>query len=309
MNYNGLVMKVTGKNYDVQDRFSGKIYPCWLGVKLPIQQYRLTNPISVGDFVECTFSLDSPSVITAVATPQNHFIRRSTNLSKEAHVLASNIDQVCIVVSLISPALRIGFLDRSLVIAQWQEIQPIILLNKVDLLPNLATQEYTTFVDTYTKLGYRVISLSTTTDFHVSQVCAVLSGKTTLLLGNSGVGKSSIINAVHPSSDLKVGEISSYHNMGKHTTTFSEMIQLSSDTYIIDTPGIKSLGIIGIEKNQYHHYFPEMAARSSDCRMRNCTHIHENECAIRCAVQRGEISTTRFDSYVSIVSSDNNKYR
>lgn len=310
MEYNGLVRKVTGKNYEVEDRISGQVYSSRLATKIPPQQYRLTNPVSVGDFVTCDFSTTDISAITAVAQPKNYFIRRATNLSKEAHILGCNIDQLLIIVTTQYPALNIEFLDRCLLIAQWQEILPLIIVNKSDIsTDNSKAEAYCKYLlNVYPKIGYKVIQTSVIKGMGIDEVKNYLQNKTSMLIGNSGVGKSSLINTLS-SSNLKVGAISSYHHTGKHTTTFSEMLRLEKNTYIIDTPGIKSLGIIGIENGQFQHYFPDLAKWSEKCKMRNCTHIHEVGCAVQKALESGEIEPQRFQSYLNMATMEYKKYR
>lgn len=301
----GLVLKSTGSWYGVLA--DGERYQCRIRGKLRLKGVRSTNPVVVGDWVRIESDEQGGYVISAIETRKNYIIRRASNLSKESHIIASNIDQALLVVTLFSPETAMEFVDRFLVTCEAYKVPVTILLAKIDLAREHpeAVEE---FYSIYERAGYNIIEVSATEDEGVEAVRELLRGKTTLLSGNSGVGKSTLVAAVEPGLDIKTGEISQSHHKGKHTTTFSTMYPLSDGGYIIDTPGIKGFGLIDIDDAELAHYFPEMMRYLPDCRFYNCSHTHEPGCAVVEAVKRGEIAYPRYESYLKIMDEDD-KYR
>ena len=298
----GLVMRATGSWYEVLHE--GEILRCRMRGKLRLRGVRSTNPIVVGDTVTCECGEDGEWVIVDIAPRHNYIIRRASNLSKESHIIAANIDHAMLVVTLIEPVTATEFVDRVLVTCEAYKVPVTILLAKIDLLSEEAIAE---FHSVYEGAGYEVIDISATQGIGVSRVKEMLAGKTTLLSGNSGVGKSTLIGAIDPTIEIRTGEISDSFHKGKHTTTFSTMYR-TADGFIIDTPGVKGLGLIDIDDKELWHYFPEMISRAGECRFFNCTHTHEPHCAVVAAVESGEISYSRYESYLKILDEDD-KYR
>ncbi len=301
----GVVTRATGSWYEVLAE--GQTYKCRIRGKLRLKGVRSTSPVVVGDVVHFEADDDQNYVIDHIEVRQNYIIRRASNLSKESHIIASNIDQAIIVATLFSPSTPTEFIDRFLVTCEAYKIPATIILAKVDLArqkPEIMED----FTATYRSAGYSVIEVSATEGIGLDHVKEILKGNTTLISGNSGVGKSTLIGAIEPHIDIKTGEISSSHHKGKHTTTFSTMYELSDGGYIIDTPGIKGFGLLDIEDDELWHYYPEMMRIGSECQFYNCTHTHEPSCAVRDAVERGEIAYSRYESYLKILDEDE-KYR
>ena len=300
----GLVMRATGSWYEVLHE--GEILRCRMRGKLRLRGVRSTNPVVVGDTVHCECGEDGEWVIVDIAPRHNYIIRRASNLSKESHIIASNIDRAMLVVTLVEPVTAVEFIDRFLVTCEAYKVPVTILLAKIDLLRN-TPEAIEEFHRTYEGAGYEVIDISATEGIGVERVKAMLVGKTTLLSGNSGVGKSTLIGAIDPTIEIRTGEISDSFHKGKHTTTFSTMYRVA-DGYIIDTPGVKGFGLIDIDEKELWHYFPEMISRAGECRFFNCTHTHEPHCAVIEAVKREEIAFSRYESYLKILDEDD-KYR
>lgn len=298
----GLVMRATGSWYEVLHE--GEILRCRMRGKLRLRGVRSTNPIVVGDTVACECGEDGEWVIVDIAPRHNYIIRRASNLSKESHIIAANIDRAMLVVTLVEPVTATEFVDRFLVTCEAYKVPVTILLAKIDLLSEEAIAE---FHRVYEGAGYEVIDISATQGIGVERVKEMLAGKTTLLSGNSGVGKSTLIGAIDPAIEIRTGEISDSFHKGKHTTTFSTMYR-TADGFIIDTPGVKGFGLIDIDDKELWHYFPEMISRAGECRFFNCTHTHEPHCAVVAAVESGEISYSRYESYLKILDEDD-KYR
>ena len=300
----GLVMRATGSWYEVLHE--GEVLRCRMRGKLRLRGVRSTNPVVVGDTVHCEAGEDGEWVIVDIAPRHNYIIRRASNLSKESHIIASNIDRAMLVVTLIEPITAVEFIDRFLVTCEAYKVPVTILLAKIDLLrenPEMVEQ----FHHVYEGAGYEVIDISATEGIGVERVKEMLAGKTTLLSGNSGVGKSTLIGAIDPTIDIRTGEISDSFHKGKHTTTFSTMYRVA-DGFIIDTPGVKGFGLIDIDDKELWHYFPEMISRAGECKFFNCTHTHEPHCAVIEAVKREEIAFSRYESYLKILDEDD-KYR
>ena len=302
----GVVIRSTGSWYEVLAD-SGETLRCRIRGRLRLKGVRSTNPVVVGDRVECSSDGEGDYAITSIEPRRNYVIRRASNLSKESHIIAANIDRAVLVTTLFQPETAREFIDRFLITCQAYKIPVVIALAKIDLARQLP-EAVEDFKLTYTKAGYRVIELSALGGEGVESIREIVKEGTTLLSGNSGVGKSTLIKALDSSVDVRTGEISESHHKGKHTTTFSTIYRLQSGGSIIDTPGIKGFGLIDIDGAELWHYFPEMLSRAGDCRFYNCTHTHEPGCAVEQAVKDGEIAWSRYESYLKILDEDE-KYR
>ncbi len=300
-----MVVRATGSWFDVLR--GGEIYSCRIRGRLRLRGVRSTSPVVVGDVVTCEREEQGSYVICDVAPRRNYIIRRASNLSKESHIIASNIDRAMIVVTLFAPETATEFIDRFLVTCEAYKIPATILLAKIDLARQHpeAIEEFRAI---YESAGYEVVEISATEGIGIERVEELLHNKTTLISGNSGVGKSTLIKAIEPDIEIRTGEISQSHHKGKHTTTFSTIYPLSKGGYIIDTPGIKGFGLLDIEDDELWHYYPEMLKQGEECQFYNCTHTHEPRCAVRAAVERGEIAFSRYESYLKILDEDE-KYR
>lgn len=300
----GIVIKSTGSWYTVRT-LDKQIIDCKIRGKFRTKGIKTTNPLAVGDQVE--FILDDKTnqgVISKRYDRKNYIIRKSINLSKQAHVLAANVDQALLMVTLAYPKTYPEFIDRFLVSAEAYHIPAIIVFNKIDLYNESQISELNTLKAVYEKIGYRCIEISAKQNKGINVIDEILSSKITVIAGHSGIGKSTLVNAIQPGLNLKTTEISEIHDQGKHTTTFPEMHYLNNGGYIIDTPGVKGFGVIDIDKEEITHFFPEMFALLPDCQYNNCVHMHEPKCAVKAAVENGEISETRYKSYLSILNSE-----
>ena len=307
----GLVIKNTGSWVTVRLDDGGGIVNCKMRGVLRLKGMRCTNPVAVGDIVQVDEKGGEAPVVAAIEPRKNYIIRRASNLSKEFQIIAANLDQAVLVVTLTNPVTSTTFIDRFLATAEAYQVPAAIAFNKVDLLVTEDLREQLEELKAiYESVGYPVIAMSVATGEGADDLRALLNGKMSLLSGNSGVGKSSIINLLVPDAHVKVGDVSHTHHKGMHTTTFSELLDLPGGGAIIDTPGVKAFGTIDFERAEVAHYFPEIFKISSDCRFNNCTHTHEPGCAVLAAVEQGEISQSRYTSYLSILDEDpNNKYR
>ncbi|MBS6458988.1 MAG: ribosome small subunit-dependent GTPase A [Alistipes sp.] len=305
MRIGGLVIRATGSWYEVEHE--GERLRCRIRGRLRLRGARSTNPVVVGDTVFCECDDKGEWTICDIAPRRNYIIRRASNLSKESHIIAANIDRAMIVATIAEPVTATEFIDRFLITCEAYKVPATILLAKCDLL-DANPQAAAEFHRTYESAGYEVIDLSTVDGRGVERVRGMLEGCTTLLSGNSGVGKSTLVRTIDPSLDIRTGEISESHRKGRHTTTFSTMYPIGSGGYIIDTPGIKGFGLIDIEDHELWHYFPEMMRVAADCKFYNCTHTHEPGCAVVRAVECGEIAYSRYESYLKILD-DDDKYR
>ena len=301
----GVVLRATGSLYEVL--LGERTVSCRIRGRLRLKGVRSTNPVVVGDIVRCERDETGETVITDVEPRRNYIIRRASNLSKESHIIAANLDQALLVATLFSPETAPEFIDRFLVTCEAYKVPVTILLAKADLA-RTAPEAMAAFHDTYERAGYRVIDVSATEGEGVDTVRDLLRGRTTLLSGNSGVGKSTLVAAVERTAEVRTAEISRSHHKGRHTTTFSTMYPLSEGGYIIDTPGIKGFGLIDIDDAELAHYFPEMMRWLPECRYYNCSHTHEPDCAVIEAVERGDIALSRYESYLKILDEDD-KYR
>lgn len=306
----GLVIKNTGSWYLVRND-AGEVVSCKIKGNLRLKGFRCTNPVAVGDLVDFELKTDGTAMIKTIEPRQNYIIRRASNLSKEFQILAANLSQTVLVVTLVNPETNTTFIDRFLATAEAYRVPAILAINKIDLLTETddrALLEAVAYL--YHSIGYTVHLVSAMTGEGMDELRSELAGKVTLFSGNSGVGKSSIINALVPDAGLRVGDVSASHHTGMHTTTFSEMLDLPGGGAIIDTPGVKGFGTIDFERAEVAHYFPEIFKVSADCRFGNCTHTHEPGCAVREAVEQHLISESRYASYLSILDdSDPDKYR
>jgi len=303
----GLVTKSTGSWYQVLGPDNVR-YECRIKGKFRTHGIKSTNPVAVGDWVE--FELEpgqQNGVINELEPRKNYIIRKSVNLSKQTQIIGANLDQAILVVTLASPATSTGFIDRFLVTAEAYSIPAVLIFNKLDLFSDEGLELLAEFMALYEQLGYPCYAVSALVGEHIEEVRALLKDKTTLVSGHSGVGKSTLVNAVVPEADLKTGEISDWSDKGKHTTTFAEMIDLPFGGKLIDTPGIRELGIVDIEPQELSHFFPEMRALLNQCKFHNCRHINEPGCAVLQAVEAGEIEPSRYDSYISIYNNENNR--
>ncbi len=300
----GVVISSTGSWYEVETD-EGRIR-CRIRGRLRLKGVRSTNPVVVGDEVECRADEQGDWTIVDISPRRNYVIRRASNLSKESHIIAANIDRALLMVTLFSPVTAREFVDRFLVTCEAYKVPVTIILAKADTL-GAAAEEAADFEHTYGCAGYDIIRLSSLTGEGVDEVRELLRGRTTLLSGNSGVGKSTLIGSLLPGVEVRTGEISDSHRKGRHTTTFSTMYPVDGG-YVIDTPGIKGFGLIDIDDAELCRYFPEMMRLAPQCRFYNCTHTHEPGCAVREAVERGEVAWSRYESYLKILDEDE-KYR
>lgn len=300
----GIVTSATGSWYEVATEVG--TLNCRIRGRLRLKGVRSTNPVVVGDCVVVEPDGDS-SVIVEIVPRRNYVIRRASNLSKESHIIAANIDHALLIVTLHSPTTPKEFVDRFLITCEAYKVPVSIVLGKADTLTEEWAAEAEEFTAIYEDAGYEVLRLSSTTGEGVEHIRAMLRGRTTLVAGNSGVGKSTLIGSIDPTLDIRTGEISDSHQQGKHTTTFSTMYPLEGG-YIIDTPGIKGFGLIDIDDKELCRYFPEMMRLAPECRFYNCTHTHEPGCAVTEAVKEGRVAWSRYESYLKILDEDD-KYR
>ena len=276
---------------------------------------RTTNPVSVGDRIMYQIQDDetTPSgrcgVIYEIEPRKNYIIRKSSNLSKESQIIAANVDQLFLIVTVNYPVTLTGFIDRYLISAEAYRIPTVIVFNKIDLYTEADLARLDELVTIYETIGYQCFRVSAKKNINIDRLLEQLHGKMTLFSGHSGVGKSALLNCLNPELKLKTNEISDHHQQGKHTTTFAEMHILSEDSYLIDTPGIRGFGVIDMEKTEISHYFPEIFRLLDQCRFFNCTHLHEPGCAVKEAIKKGEISSSRYESYLSLMEEDNARYR
>jgi len=307
MDKKGIVLKVAGKHYTILTE-DNKIVTCTLSGKLRLKDFQNTNPIVVGDYVGYEVNSDNTGVINHLFDRKNYLIRKSVKLSNPYQIIAANIDYVYIIFTLIDPIGKLEFLDRILVTCEAYRLQARIILNKIDLYDKIK-DSIIEFEEIYKKAGYKVIKTSIYMPETIEYLKELLKDKINLLVGFSGVGKSSLIKTLIPNINIKILEISRYHRQGQHATTFSEMYLLPFGGFIIDTPGIRSFGFYDIKKNELFHFFPEILKAAKNCKYHNCTHTTEPDCAVIKAVENNEISPFRFRNYLSMYYDEEKKYR
>jgi len=296
----GLVTKSTGSWYEVLAE-DGNVYSSRIKGKFRTKDIKTTNPIAVGDWVDISPEPEQhTAIITHLHERRNYIIRKSVNLSKQAQIIAANLDQAYLVVTLASPFTSLGFIDRFLVTAEAYDVPAGLIFNKLDLFSDEGMQILKEYESIYQAIGYPCYEISALKGTNTEAIKELLRGKTTLISGHSGVGKSTLINTINPAAKLRTADISDWSDKGKHTTTFAEMIMLPFGGRLIDTPGIRELGVIDIEQQELGHFFPEMRALMNDCRFNDCRHINEPGCAVLAALQSGDIAPSRYESYLSI---------
>ncbi|RLD48263.1 MAG: ribosome small subunit-dependent GTPase A [Bacteroidetes bacterium] len=296
----GVVVRSTGSWYMVLSETGEKV-DCKIKGRFRIKGIRATNPVAVGDVVDFHLSVSGDGVITRIHERKNYIIRKATNLSKATHIIASNLDQAIVIVSLVMPRTSTGFIDRFLVTAEAYHIPVFIIFNKYDLYDEKVKGQLVYYVDVYQGAGYNCLVTSVPDRLHLEDFREILHNRKSLLVGHSGVGKSALINAIDPKLNLKEGQISEYHEKGKHTTTFAEMLELGFGGYIIDTPGIKEFGLVEFEKEELGQRFPEMRQRMHNCRFNDCLHVDEPGCAVLSALEKGEIAEFRYLNYLNML--------
>lgn len=305
----GVVIKSTGSRYRVLCDVTG-IVECTIKGKFRVKGIRTTNPVAVGDRVIVDISpREGTGVIIELLDRTNYIIRKASNLSKESQILAANVDQVLLMVTIKLPETPVEFIDRFLVSTEAYRIKTAIIFNKTDLYDDPETERMEYLISLYSGIGYDCYRLSLVKATDTSLLVGVLKDKVSLISGNSGVGKTTLLNILNPLLELKTGEISDYHRQGKHITTFPEMHPMPFGGYVIDSPGIRGFGMIDMDRKEIYHFFPEIFRISGDCRFYNCLHLEEPGCAVKEAVKKGEINFLRYRSYLNILEDDNSKYR
>ncbi len=305
----GIVLKSTGSSYKVLLE-GGNIIDCSVKGKLRIRELRITNPIAVGDTVLFEIDLKNNSgIITEVVDRRNYILRKATNLSKHSQIIAANIDQVFLMISIILPETPVEFIDRFLITSEAYRVPAKIIINKIDLYKEDDIEKMKYLEAMYTKIGYECFRLSLKEQTNLETLKELMKDKVSLISGNSGVGKTTLLNSFNPALKLKTAEISDYHKQGKHITTFPEMHKMPFGGFIIDTPGIRGFGVVDMRKNEIYHFFREIFKISKYCRFNNCLHLDEPGCAVRKAVETGDIDFLRYRSYLNILDGDNDKYR
>ncbi|MDR2980189.1 MAG: ribosome small subunit-dependent GTPase A [Bacteroidales bacterium] len=302
----GVVTKSTGSWYDVR-KVNGETVACRLRGKFRLKGSKNTNPVVVGDHVRFIVEADQSGYITEIAPRKNYIDRKSTKLSKINHLIAANIDLVFLVVTLREPRSSLGFINRFLIAAEGFRIPSVLIFNKMDIYDEEEKGILKKIEDMYRGIGYETMRCSTVTGEGIEEIGEKMQNKVSLFSGHSGVGKSAIINTIFPHLNLKIGEISSYHQKGKHTTTFAQMFPTEEDGFIIDTPGIKEFGLIQYSKEEIRDYFPEIRKYNNCCRFNNCLHIHEPGCAVIQAVEEGKIPISRYHNYLAILQDEDLK--
>jgi ribosome biogenesis GTPase len=303
----GVVVKSTGSWYSVLTD-DGVQLDCRIRGKFRIQGLKSTNPVAVGDRVLLDVNGED-YLISKILERKNYIIRKSVNLSKQVHIIAANIDQVFLIVTLASPTTSVGFIDRFLVTAEAYQIPTVLVFNKVDLYDEFDREYHDEIVQMYTNSGYECIETSALGQMNIDLLTTKMTAKVTLLSGHSGVGKSTLVNVIDPDLDLVTQQVSEAHNKGMHTTTFAEMYPLHFGGFIIDTPGIKGFGLVDVSEFELADYFPEILRLKGQCKFHNCKHVNEPKCAVKEAVALDKIHPVRYDSYLSILEDDGNQYR
>ena len=307
----GTVYKSTGSWYSVKTD-EGKFYQCKIKGKLRLENFKSTNPVAVGDRVN--FSLEyndeeNLGIIQNILERKNYIVRKSVKLSKQSHILASNIDLLVMVITIKDPITTTSFIDRFLVNAEAYSIETLLVFNKYDIYDKEERNKIDNLVEIYSNIGYKCLLTSTINNFNISKLKEEVTKKTIMFGGHSGVGKTSLINAIDASLELKVGDISSQHMQGKHTTTYAELFDLDSNTKLIDTPGIKGFGLVNFKKEEISDFFPEFFREKNKCKFSNCLHLNEPNCQIKEMVKKNIISDSRYENYIQILNDENLKHR
>ena len=305
----GLIIKNTGSWYTVKTD-DGRIVECKVKGNFRLKGIRSTSPVAVGDYVDIIMNAEGTALISAIDDRKNYIIRKASNLSKQSQIIAANLDQALLIITIKQPETSTTFIDRFLAGAEAYRVPVVLVFNKTDLLNDDERRYQQQMVTLYETIGYPCIEISAETGMGIDQLQTLLKQKVTLVSGNSGVGKSTLINAIIPHAEQRTAEISNAHGTGMHTTTFSEMIELAEGGYLIDTPGIKGFGTFDIEREELTSYFKEIFEFSKDCKFNNCTHTHEPGCAVIQAVENHYISVSRYQSYLNMLEDkDDSKYR
>jgi ribosome biogenesis GTPase len=305
----GIVIKSTGSRYRVLYG-DGKVVECTIKGKFRVKELNNTNPVAVGDRIRFEFDQSKGSaVITELLDRKNYILRKSSNLSKQSQIIAANIDHVFLMVTISYPETPVEFIDRFLITAEAYRIPASLIINKTDLYNKEEKTRMEHLVSVYEKIGYECFRISVKNGTGLEALAASMKNKISLIAGNSGVGKSTLLNAFNPALKLKTEEISDYHRQGKHITTFPEMHQMPFGGYLIDSPGLRGFGIVNMDRNEIYHFFPEIFGTAKGCRFYNCLHLDEPGCAVRDAVEKGGIDPLRYRSYLNILEDDNRKYR
>ncbi|MEP3838691.1 MAG: ribosome small subunit-dependent GTPase A [Algibacter sp.] len=307
----GHVYKSTGSWYTVKTEL-GHTYECRIKGKFRIKGIKSTNPIAVGDVVDFELETDNNTetgVIHNIHDRVNYIVRKSVNLSKQTHIIAANLDQVFLMITINNPPTLTSFIDRFLVTAEAYSIKTVLLFNKIDTYDEDTLNEVRFLAHEYRQIGYECIGVSATTGKNVDKVKSLMVGKTSMFSGHSGVGKSTLVNTIEPTLNIKTKAISTQHSQGQHTTTFAEMFDLSFGAKIIDTPGIKGFGVVDMEREEVGDYFPEIFKLKQDCKFNNCLHLKEPKCAVKEALENDEIAHSRYRSYVQILEGEDEHYR
>ncbi len=306
----GRVYKSTGSWYRVKS--GGVFYDCRIRGRFRVDGIRSTNPVAVGDYVRFEIEEkgdETVGVIYEIEARENYIIRKSVNLSKQTHIIASNIDTAFLVVTLKNPVTFTSFIDRFLVTTEAYHIPAVLLFNKIDLYGEEELAEMNYLLSLYRRIGYDCVEISASQKINIDKVKELMYGKTTVFSGHSGTGKTTLVNVIEPGLELKTSEISEQHLQGQHTTTFAEMHDLSFDAQIIDTPGIRGFGVVEMEREEIGDYFPEFFERKQDCKFNNCLHLEEPQCAVKDALENDEVAWSRYNSYLQLLDGDDNQYR
>lgn len=306
----GRVYKSTGSWYRVKSE--DVFYDCRIKGRFRVEGIRSTNPIAVGDYVRFNIEEkgdETVGVIYEIEERENYIIRKSVNLSKQTHIIASNIDTAFLIVTLKNPVTFTSFIDRFLVTTEAYHIPVVLLFNKIDLYDEEELIELKYLISLYRNIGYDCVEISASKQINIEKVKALMLGKTTVFSGHSGTGKTTLVNVIEPGLDLKTSEISEQHLQGQHTTTFAEMFDLSFDAQIIDTPGIRGFGVVEMEREEIGDYFPEFFKLKHECKFNNCLHLEEPQCAVKEALENEEIAWSRYNSYLQLLEGEENQYR
>lgn len=297
----GLITKSTGSWYQVLEQETGRFFEARIRGKFKLIKTRLTNPLAVGDLVEFTLEADDVAWITKIAPKKNYLIRKSTNLSKEAHIIASNIDVACFIYTLKHPETSLGFLDRFLACCEAYNIKPLILFNKIDVLTDNEKSVLVQIEEIYKEIGYDILEISSYSKLNLEVLKETIKDKVSVFFGHSGSGKSTLVNALQPALNIKTSEISEKLLKGKHTTTFAQMHFWDFGGSVIDTPGVREFAMIDVQKEEIQHYFPEIFRIGRDCKFHNCMHINEPKCAVLAGLESGKIEESRYMTYLKLM--------